>query len=462
MYNDNWLIQKIGLSPDFFDQVTQGPFRGHFSCVCSDASCDCHPSSLTFDAAISLQTITMLEWCVGGFSFPAPPGAPWWQRIYWRWAGPEAMRQRTGLLDNLVGGLLSKTLFQHSPLQKMPPGLGIENQFLQKLATQVNYGVSIGPLSGTSAHDYLRTLTKRLCTDIRELLGSTVKPPFPWNEDGNWDKVRESVVALASSQQNRADVENGIREIMANHFIRCKVKKSQVGRIRSILKYYFPRDAAERMRLSSLLESEHQILKQLLSSDAQPSPWTELVTRQLADLVRLIERMKPTPSSPGDSEGKALAGGGGNVTADEANKTAMELAKKDPAFVNGGAREWAAAIRKATGKTCSTDTVQGTPLWIATMKTTGRGRTKGKTPVAVGLTDSLEATVNGGEPTPFHHAAEIDEAEKAIEQSGMDDNGRQATLDKLRGQRMTPQEAKQLAAEFPPKSPKSVKPFRKL
>jgi hypothetical protein len=87
---------------------------------------------------------------------------------------------------------------------------------------------------------------------------------------------------------------------------------------------------------------------------------------------------------------------GGNSTIDEANTVAMALAKKDAAFVNGGAREWAAAIRKETGKTCSVATVKDTPLWIKTMEVTGRGRSKGKTPSAVSLTGNMEAVVGKG------------------------------------------------------------------
>jgi hypothetical protein len=92
-----------------------------------------------------------------------------------------------------------------------------------------------------------------------------------------------------------------------------------------------------------------------------------------------------------------LVAGGKGTTLDEANKTAMRLAKQDRAFVRGGAREWAAAIRMATGKTCSIPTVTNTPLWKATMKATGRGRSKGKIPKAVALTDNMESVVGQGE-----------------------------------------------------------------
>jgi hypothetical protein len=100
----------------------------------------------------------------------------------------------------------------------------------------------------------------------------------------------------------------------------------------------------------------------------------------------------PPAAKPEQREGK-----GGSITVDEANKTAMKLAREDPAFVDGGARDWVKAIRKATGKTCSVATVQKTRLWIETMKATGRKRGKGKTPKAVTFTDGLKSVVGEGE-----------------------------------------------------------------
>ncbi|HLA86227.1 MAG TPA: hypothetical protein VJL29_15675 [Thermoguttaceae bacterium] len=82
-----------------------------------------------------------------------------------------------------------------------------------------------------------------------------------------------------------------------------------------------------------------------------------------------------------------------SISRDEANQIAMRLAKQDAAFVNGGVRQWAAAIRKVSGKTCSTATVKATRLWQATMKETGRGRTKGKAPKAVALTEKVGAVI---------------------------------------------------------------------
>jgi hypothetical protein len=112
---------------------------------------------------------------------------------------------------------------------------------------------------------------------------------------------------------------------------------------------------------------------------------------------------------------------GGNITAGEANKAAMELAKQDPTFVKGGVRKWAAAIRKATGKTCSIATVKKTRLWEKMMAETGRGRSKGKTPKAVTLTNSLESVVGEGERDEVLQGL-IAEHEADYEPSSVDDS----------------------------------------
>jgi hypothetical protein len=84
------------------------------------------------------------------------------------------------------------------------------------------------------------------------------------------------------------------------------------------------------------------------------------------------------------------------ITVDEANATAMKLAKQDAGFVNKTIRQWAKEIRKATGKTCSPSTVKGTALWTATMKRTGRGRTRGKAAKVVSMTDNMAAVIGRG------------------------------------------------------------------
>jgi hypothetical protein len=66
-----------------------------------------------------------------------------------------------------------------------------------------------------------------------------------------------------------------------------------------------------------------------------------------------------------------------SITVDEANAAAMKLANQDATFVHGGIRKWAAEIENATGKKCSTWTVEHMMLWKKTMEETGRGRKKG-------------------------------------------------------------------------------------
>ncbi len=118
---------------------------------------------------------------------------------------------------------------------------------------------------------------------------------------------------------------------------------------------------------------------------------------RVAAEVRPLATPPQTPAGNAENPPEVAVTVGGNITVEEANKTAMELAKQDHKFVDGGARDWAAAIRKATGKTCSVATVENTRLWKETMKATGRGRTKGKTPKAVALTDNMKSVVGEGE-----------------------------------------------------------------
>jgi hypothetical protein len=81
------------------------------------------------------------------------------------------------------------------------------------------------------------------------------------------------------------------------------------------------------------------------------------------------------------------------MTRDEANAKAIELGEADPTFVKKTLREWAEAIG------CSDGLVPKLPLWIATMKKTGRGR-KGRSPApkVVSLTNGLEAVTGDGSP----------------------------------------------------------------
>jgi hypothetical protein len=104
--------------------------------------------------------------------------------------------------------------------------------------------------------------------------------------------------------------------------------------------------------------------------------------------VEASRRIKGT--RPEQGEGNIIT----NVT--EANRVAMKLAKQKQTFVSGTVREWAEAIRQATGKKCSIATVQATRLWQETMKTTGRGKTKGRKPKAVTFTKKMEAVAGEG------------------------------------------------------------------
>jgi hypothetical protein len=86
-----------------------------------------------------------------------------------------------------------------------------------------------------------------------------------------------------------------------------------------------------------------------------------------------------------------------SISREEANLAAMELARQNPAFVDGGVRDWAAAISVATGKTCSISTVMKTQMWTTTMQATGRGKTKGKAPKAISFSENMEAVIGRGD-----------------------------------------------------------------
>jgi hypothetical protein len=130
-------------------------------------------------------------------------------------------------------------------------------------------------------------------------------------------------------------------------------------------------------------------LRRLRKQNGLPSDLDGQIQQEFeAAADRLIEE-----TAPSEPEGASSTP---SITSEEANQTAMKLAKQDPAFLNGVVRDWAAAIRKATGKTCSIATVKATRLWRETMKATGRGRSKGKAPQAVSFTENLEAVTGSG------------------------------------------------------------------
>ncbi len=96
--------------------------------------------------------------------------------------------------------------------------------------------------------------------------------------------------------------------------------------------------------------------------------------------------------SPEADQDATAASSPKRMTAEEANKKAMELAKTDRFFVERSLREWAERIG------CSEGLVPKLPLWQATMEKTGRGRRdKAPPPKAVSLTENLEAVTGEGD-----------------------------------------------------------------
>lgn len=59
------------------------------------------------------------------------------------------------------------------------------------------------------------------------------------------------------------------------------------------------------------------------------------------------------------------------ISVNEANQAAMALAKKNPAFIERTAEQWANDISASKHMTCSTSTVHKTRLWKETMRRTG-------------------------------------------------------------------------------------------
>jgi hypothetical protein len=99
------------------------------------------------------------------------------------------------------------------------------------------------------------------------------------------------------------------------------------------------------------------------------------------------------------------------------------------------------------------------------MKKTGRGRTKGAAPKGAGFTKGMEATIGDGEHGGILErlaAAEVAAAEEAIDNSGMDNGQKTATLEKLRRDELSPKQATELASVFPPKPATRLKRFRQV
>lgn len=120
-----------------------------------------------------------------------------------------------------------------------------------------------------------------------------------------------------------------------------------------------------------------------------------------------------------------------SMTAEEANRKAMELAKEDRLFIQRSQREWADAIG------CSVGLVSKLPFWEKTMQHSGRQR-KGKATASkvVRLTDDLEAVMGEG--------------------------GRNDVLEKLIAQQQADYERSPLEEDAPGSPPKKVRSYPRL
>jgi hypothetical protein len=133
-----------------------------------------------------------------------------------------------------------------------------------------------------------------------------------------------------------------------------------------------------------------------------------------------------------------------SITAAEADQIARELIQKNPDFAKGGVRDWAAAIGEASGKTCSTSTVQKTSCWRQEMKKQNRGRTRGKSPRAVALNGRVEETHGEGDKDAILNEliAQEEAALKAIRESSLSPKEQQAVLKRLSNGTPPPAKAK--------------------
>jgi hypothetical protein len=96
------------------------------------------------------------------------------------------------------------------------------------------------------------------------------------------------------------------------------------------------------------------------------------------------------------------------MTKDDANQKAISLATANPSFLKMTLRGWAAAIG------CSTGLVTKLPLWQATIKKTGRGRS-GRTPApkTVSFTPALEATIGTRDDSDDERLKQLVEEQRA-------------------------------------------------
>jgi hypothetical protein len=133
------------------------------------------------------------------------------------------------------------------------------------------------------------------------------------------------------------------------------------------------------------------------SAIERPS-FSEIHVRLQQELCRAMEQRLITGrgephggKAPTEKEAKS------SMSVDGANDVAIKLAKQDAGFVNKTVRQWAAEIEKATGRKCSTWTVQQTAFRIKTMEETGRSRKKGVRQARPKAARLVEGAVREGE-----------------------------------------------------------------
>ncbi len=141
-----------------------------------------------------------------------------------------------------------------------------------------------------------------------------------------------------------------------------------------------------------------------------------------------------------------------------ADLIARQLDKSDPTFKHGNVELWAKRIRdhqiQKTGLlwSCSTTTVHATDFWDEVMKESGRGR-RARSVKTVAFSGKTEATVEGSDSVLNELAAKEDQcAIDAVMQSGMKDDAKAATVEKIRVGEMTTAEALKMAELFPKRS----------
>jgi hypothetical protein len=156
-----------------------------------------------------------------------------------------------------------------------------------------------------------------------------------------------------------------------------------------------------------------------------------------------IAREAPPPAA-GDT-GKSPE----SITKSEADKLARELADKRVIHTGEHARveDWAGAIRRVTGKTCSTSTVGKTDFWHTHGHNRGsRGRPDAE---VVSLTPGIESTVGAGIEQEVLDQLVDETEEKAVEAvmgSKLPDQEKATIVNKLREGEITAAKAKDLVA----------------